>query len=144
MAKSTAIVQPNLGLYFTQPGLATPVRALVDGNNFRIKYGRIDTSSLGWNKFSEDWTLDGRVMLIDNYVPRAADPELLFADPTDIYLYDATGDTVVYLTPRYEAGTAAASGTAVTGMSTAWDTNDNVLAGDQISFGAAGENDPAA
>lgn len=140
MAKSTAIVAPNFGLYFNTPAINIPTRGLKDGYNFRIKNGSLSNLNLGWEKFSEDWTLDGKVMKIDNFFPRGLDEKLLFLDEKDIYLYDAVGDTVSFLTPQYDTGTAAANGTDVTGTGTDWDPE--VKAGDFIHFGDANFDDP--
>ncbi len=145
MAKSTAVVSPGLGLYLGQPSIATNPRALIDGGNFRIKEGKLSNQNLGWTAFStEAWLpLNGPVILIDNFFPRGTE-HLIFGTPTDLYRYvSGSPDSVVYLTPRYEAGTAAASGTAVTGSSTLWTTN-NIKTGDEITFGTSGVTDPDA
>lgn len=51
MAKSTAIVPPNLGLYYGVSAISVPARAVQDGRNFRIKQGKIGNRSLGWTPF---------------------------------------------------------------------------------------------
>ena len=137
-----AVIAPNAGLYLDRPSIALPKGALVDGFNFRVKQGRLTGNNLGWVKFSENWTLNSRAMLIDNFFPRDLDEQLIFGDMTDIYVYDPDNDAVLYLTPIYSTGTAAATGTAVTGTGTTWTTN--VAVGDFISFGANDENDPTA
>ncbi len=146
MPKSTAILAPNLGLYLGQSSLVTDPRALIDGSNFRIQQGKLSNRNLGWTAFSaESWLpLNGPVILIDNFFPRGATEHLIFGTPTDLYRYvTGTPDNVVFLTPRYEVGTAAASGTAVTGTSTLW-TTAGIKVNDEIAFGSAGETDPAA
>lgn len=135
-----AVVSPNLGLMFDRPPIAIPKRALRDGKNFRLKNGTIDTTNLGWSKFSENWTLDGAVQLIDNFFPRNLDEQLILATAENIYLYHPDTDTVTFLNPIYATGTASASGTAVTGVGTLWSAN--VAIGDYISFGSATQNDP--
>lgn len=136
-----SIINPGLGLYLGQAPLATPERALQDGLNFRIKQGKMTNRNLGWTRFSENWALNGPVVLIDNFFPRGATEHLLFASPTDIYRYNSVLDEVVFLTPRVENGTASASGTTVTGTGTTWQT-DGVKPGDEIHFGTAGQTDP--
>jgi hypothetical protein len=145
MPRSTAVISPGLGLYYGQSSLATDRRALIDGVNFRIKYGKLSNQNLGWTRFSSNFTLNGPVVLIDNFFPRSLSEHLLFGTPTDLYRYvPGSPDSVVYLTPRYEVGTASASGTAVTGTGTLWATTGGIKAGDEISFGSAGETDPDA
>jgi hypothetical protein len=130
-----AVLAPNYGLVFNQPPIKIPKRALRDGLNFRVKNGTLDATNLGWEKFSENWTLNGPVRLIDNFFPRGQDEKLIFATHTDIYLYDDSTDTVVFLTPSYSTGTASVSGTAVTGVGTNWDPD--IDANDEIVFGVA-------
>lgn len=139
--RKTAVTSPNMGLYFDRPRIDIPERALIDGINFRCKNGTLESKNLGWEKFA-NWKLNGPVSLIDNFFPRHEDEALLFATNTDIYLYHPDSDTVSFLTPTYTTGTAAASGTTVTGTGTTWETG--ITAGDQISFGSASENDPDA
>ncbi len=146
MAKSTAIVSPGMGLFLGQSPLDVDRRALVDGMNFRIKQGKLSNANLGWVPFSaEAWLpLNGPVILIDNFFPGGATELLIFATPTDFYQYvPGAPDSVVYITPRYEVGTAASTGTAVTGTSTLW-TTAGIKAGDEITFGTAGVTDPDA
>lgn len=140
--KSTAVVTPNLGLYLNRPAIDVPVRALIDGHNFRIKNGKLENLNIGWTRLSDDWELNGAVMKIDSFFPRTLENFTLFVTPSDIYLYDGDTDTVSFLTPRYATGTAAANGTTVTGTGTTWTTNAE--AGDFISFGDAAETDPNA
>lgn len=141
MPRRSAVLRPNLGLYTTGPSLTYPKRALSDGLNFRIQNGRLTNTELGWLRFG-DFTLNGPVKLVDNFFIRGLDERLIFGTITDLYRYDTAGDAVFFITPIYSTGTAAASGTAVTGTGTAWDAN--VKAGDEIAFGANDENDPDA
>lgn len=138
---STAVTAPNFGLYYDRPPIALPGRALKEGYNFRVKNGTLGNLNLGWEKFSENWVLDGQAMKIDNFFPREQGEHLLFIDTEHVYRYDAAMDVVVYLTPQYDTGTAAAAGTTVTGIGTAWVAN--VKPGDKIHFGAANFADPA-
>jgi len=140
MAKSRAVINPNLGLYTDRANIALDRRMLQDGFNFRIKEGRPSNLNLGWTRFEPDITLNGPVRLIDNFFIRGATEKLIFGTDTDLYVYDAAGHTVDFITPQYDAGTAAASGTAVTGTGTDWDPN--VKAGDEIHFGDANFTDP--
>lgn len=132
-----AVTSPNYGLMFDRPAVNIPGRALKDGKNFRAKNGTLESINLGWERFSENWTLDGPVYLIDNFFPRGLSEKLIFGTIRDLYLYDDLADTVSYLTPQYITGTVAVSGTAVTGTGTTWSTN--ARPGDMISFGNTGE-----
>lgn len=152
MAKQRAagapIIQPNLGLYLDRPSIAVPPGALQDGLNFRLQQGNINNLNLGWSSFMTP-VLNGAVMGIFSLTLRNGTTQLIFATPTDLYLYSTSGGgSVTYLTPTYTTGTASASGTAVTGSGTAWNsaTNGfpNVRVGDQISFGSASVNSTSA
>lgn len=126
---------PNLGLIFDRPPINIPHRGLRDGNNFRVKNGTLESRNLGWELFSDSWALNGPVILIDNFFPRGQDEKLIFGTPTDLYLYDPGTDSVSFLTPQYDTGTASASGTNVTGVGTLWLAN--AKPGDEIHFGDA-------
>lgn len=141
MAKSdsTATLLPNLGLYYDRPTSVLEPQMLAEGLNFRIQNGRVNNLNLGWDQF-EDFTLNGPVIHISNFRIRGGVEQLVFATTTDLYNWN--GSTLVYITPTYVTGTAAASGTAVTGTGTNWDPT--VKAGDFIAFGANDENDPDA
>jgi len=145
MLKQTAIIAPNFGLFYDRPSVAIPKKGLVAGENFRVRDGRLNNFNLGWTEFSsESWLpLNGPIMGIERFQPRGGTEQLIFVTPSDIYKYvSGTPDSVVFLTPTYETGTASCSGgTTVTGTGTSWD--GNVSAGDFISFGAS-ENDPSA
>lgn len=136
---STAVLLPNLGLYYDRPALAIPTRGLLDGNNFRIRDGTLTNRLLGWTRFGS-FTLDGPVTLISNFLQSDGTDDLIFGTPTSLYLYDPLTETVSFLNSRYVTGTAAASGTSVTGTGTSWSAN--AAAGDYIHFGAANYNDP--
>lgn len=137
------VTSPNAGLIFDRPAVNIPKQGLKDGLNFRVKNGNLESLNLGWGPFSPNFTLNGPVILIDNFFPRNFDEKLIFGTPTDLYLYHSDTDTVTFLTPIYATGTASASGTAVTGVGTAW-SGGTVGVGDEISFGSATENDPDA
>ena len=141
MAKSSAVLRPNLGLYLDRPSVTLNPRMLRSGYNFRVKDGKLTNATLGWERFKA-FTLNGPVVLIENFTLRTGVSPLVLGTLDDLYKLN-TDDTVSFITPRYETGTAAASGTAVTGSGTLWTTNA-IAAGDQISFGAAGEVDPDA
>lgn len=141
MPTNLPVLRPNLGLYLDRTPLDTPVRAGQAGLNFRIKNGKISNVNLGWEQF-HTFQLNGPVTFIDNFFPRNLDEQLLFGTLTDIYRFNVATSNVVFLTPRYETGTASTSGTAVTGIGTAWLAN--AKQGDQITFGTAGVTNPAA
>src|SRR5712692_4207177 len=149
MAKGFAVVNPNMGLYFDRAKIALGSRMLQDGKNFRVKEGKLENLNLGYDRF-ETFTLNGQVGLIYDFLFRDGTDKLIFGTPTDLYQYSPSGHSVSYITPRYETGTASTSGTAVTGIGTAWNTSvgnpgrKNALPGDEISFGATGRTDPAA
>jgi hypothetical protein len=143
MPKSTAVIKPNLGLYYDRPAIALSPGALQDGLNFRIKQGNLNNLNLGWSTY-KSLQLNGPVTLINQFTTSAGVDYLMFGTPTDLYQY--AGTTLSYLSPIYATGTVTASGTAVTGSGTAWattpsgDTWANAKAGDQISFGSATQN----
>lgn len=141
MAKSSAVISPNLGLYLDRPAIAMSPRMLADGYNFRVKEGKLNNFSLGWTRLG-DFTLNGPVVLITNFLMRSGTEHLILGTLKDLYLFDGSTETVEFLTPRYETGTASAAGTAVTGTGTTWSTN--AKAGDYIHFGASGQTDPDA
>ena len=132
--KSTAVTQPNLGLYFDREPIAMSPRMLQDGINFRVKAGVLSNLNMGWVRFGS-FVLNGPVSLFVSFTITGGSEKLVFASYTDLYQY-VNDTTIRYLTPRYEVGTASRSGNTVTGVGTTWLTNAKI--GDQISFGAAG------
>lgn len=50
MAKSSAVLSPNYGLYLGQNPYTVPAKAVVDGMNFRVKNGRLQKQNLGWDE----------------------------------------------------------------------------------------------
>lgn len=133
--KSTAVLNPNMGLFYDRSRLAMSPRMLSDGLNFRVKNGKLTNLNLGWERFGT-FQLNGPVTMIRNFIKRDATEQLVFATLTDLYKY-VNNTTVTYLTPRYETGTASRAGTAVTGVGTDFVTA-GIKIGDQISFGTAG------
>lgn len=134
--KTSAVLHPHLGLELGQPPLGVPLAALLDGLNFRVLGGLLTNANCGWVTTGFP-ALNGPVMLIATYRNRAGVEKTVFASYKD--LYQISGATLVYLTPRYEAGTAsvdAADPAEVTGIGTSWLANTK--AGDQITFGTAG------
>jgi hypothetical protein len=150
MAKKNTlqVIKPNLGLYLDRPIQAVPPGGLQDGLNFRVQLGALNNLNLGWTLWAgaNNLPLNGPVKLIESFVNSAGTIALVVGTLTDLYTYNAAGSKFVYITPIYAAGTASASGTAVTGSSTAWNTTPggsqwaNAKAGDQISFGSATQN----
>ena len=138
--KSTAVLQPTLGLFLDRQKMVVPLRGLQDGLNFRIRHGKLTNHQLGWLRFST-FTLDGPVRAIATFTLRAGTEYLLFATNASWYLYSSAGvGSVAFLNRRYETGTASSGGTAVLGVGTLWSTN--VAVGDYIHFGATGYADP--
>lgn len=134
--KITAVIRPNMGLYLDRSSLSLPSRALRDGLNFRVKEGVLSNLNLGWTRFGS-FQLNGPVALIANFFLRSGVERLVFATLTDIYKY-VSDTSVVYLTPRYETGTASRSGATVTGAGGADFVAAGIKVGDEISFGTAG------
>jgi len=136
--KSTAVINPNFGLYLNTTSLATPLQAIVDGLNFRVKEGALTNLNIGWARFAPLVELNGPVKLIANFFLRDGTERLIFGTPTDLYRYDSATKTVSYITPHYVTGTVAVSAAnpaVVTGSGSLWTAN--VSPGDQISFGSA-------
>ena len=136
--KSTAVIQPNLGLYYDRSPLAMSPRMLQDGLNFRVILGKLSNLNLGWSRFGT-FTLNGPVVFVQSFTVTGGTEQLVFATYTDIYKY-VSNTSVVYLTPRYDTGTVSRSGNAVIGVGTAFASN--ARNGDQIHFGDAAYTDP--
>lgn len=141
MARSSAVVSPNLGLYYDRPSIALSERMLLDGVNFRVKEGRLSNLNLGWERFGTV-QLNGPVTLIDQFFIRGQDERLIFGTPSDLYVYDGATDTVAFITPSYSEGTASVNGKDVTGTASGWSTS--IEPGHEISFGDNDENSPDA
>jgi hypothetical protein len=146
------VEQPSLGLYLDRDELAVDPRALVAGSrNVRIRDGALHTDLLGWEPFVAT-SLGERITGIEEFFTRAGVKVTLIGTDEDLAEYDpASGGSLKYVTPRYQVGTAACSGTAVTGTGTAWNTPDPNRAGlnaarvgDEIHFGATDQRDPGA
>lgn len=146
MAKSTAVVEPNFGIYYDRPPIALSERMLSDGLGFRVKEGKLSNLNVGWVRFESGITLNGAVLLITDFLRRDGTDTLVFATKKDIYQYRPGTHDVRFITPSYVTGTASAAATAVTGIGTLWNTGTptNAKAGDEISFGSAARTDPAA
>lgn len=141
------VIQPNLGLFLGRPPLLIPERGLKDCLNIRIQNKQINRQNIGYGPFPDGAAnpinLDGKpVVMIDNFFPRAGGQFVLFANTTDIFLYDETNEKVTYLTRRYETGTVdVTNGSAVvTGTGTAW-TSSDLKAGDFFHAGATGQTE---
>ena len=146
MPASTAVLSPNLGLIFDVAPEAVPPQGLVDGLNFRIKQGVIDTRLMGRSKFLAN-PLPGPASLIDEFLLSTGSSILIYATLTDILNH--SGGTPVYITPAYVTGTIAVTNGSptVTGTGTAWNTSigsssprKNIRAGDFIFVGSATQN----
>lgn len=135
MAKSTAVLLPNLGLYYDRPRLSLNSRMLAQGMNFRVENGKLSNLNLGWTRFGT-FQLNGAVRMIKNFVIRGGSEELVFVTDTDIFRY-VSETSVTFLTPRYQTGTASRSGNTVTGGGGAAFVTGDVSVGDEIHFGAA-------
>lgn len=149
MAKSSAVLQPGLGLYLGQPPLFTPLQALQDCLNVRIKNQVIVRDNIGYGPFPQGaaspLNLDGLpVTLIDNFFPRSGGQILIFGNTRDLFEFDEASGTLRYLTPRYQFANVLVThnSATVTGVSTLWSAN--VKAGDKIHFGMAGQRSQSA
>lgn len=134
--KSTAVVNPNLGIYFDRAKIALNPRMLQDGMNFRVANGRLSNLNMGWDRFGS-FQLNGPVQAIISFVLRGGTEELVFITEKDIYQY-VNATTVTYITPRYEVGTAERTADVVTLAGGANLTSGDVEVGDEITFGTAG------
>jgi hypothetical protein len=135
------VLEVNRGLYLGQPEHLLPTGALTDCLNVRIKNKRLGSYNMGWAPYTVQG-LNGPVTLFDVFFRVDGSEELIAGTLTDLFTYDAGGPRWRFITPRYETGTASASGTAVTGVGTVWLTGPvPVRTGDEISFGATGRRD---
>ena len=149
--KTSPISQPWLGLHLDRPPHTVDPRGLTDCNNVRIALGRLDTTLMGYaNAASVALPSQPIRGVFEAQSITGGQNYLIVGTTTDLMLIKADG-TLAYITPIYFTGTAAASGTAVTGTGTAWATNvsgtfprPNARPGDQISFGNNAQTDPNA
>lgn len=147
--RDNTIQTPNLGLYLGVAPTQMPRRGMVDCLNVRIKQGKVLFDSIGWSAFpsvAAAINLDLKpVLLIESFPLRNGSVRTVFGNTTDLFQYDDVAETVAFLTPRYEVGTALfTNGSAVvTGTGTLWNTASNAKPGDFISAGAT-ETDPLA
>lgn len=80
--------KPDIGLKLDEPfELANP-RALMDGNNFRIRPGRIEKTK-GWTPFSAT-VLPGQIMLVDVARYYSGVQVLIVADTKRVYAYNTS------------------------------------------------------
>lgn len=143
MKKGSEVVLPNLGLYFDTSPIGVPGRGYQDCHNIRIQEGQPTNLNIGWSPYSTHWALNGPVKLIDSYVSRLGQQKLIFASLTDLYEWVEASDTILYLTPRYNVGTASVVGTSVT-VTGGQLLTAGVKTGDYISFGSNAQRDLAA
>jgi hypothetical protein len=143
------VIPPVVGLDLTSNQIGRDPRSLYDCLNVRIRDEEITNAAIGYLNFN-GIVLDGEVTLIHNHVTRDRVSYLIFGTRKSFYLYDDLTKTVSFLNPRDGTGTASASGTAVTGFGTLWNTNGSgttwdrkVAAGDYIHFGNASQENPA-
>lgn len=105
-----ATIVPNLGLYYDRPPLGLSPQMLAEGLNFRIRDGKLSNLNLGWDQF-EDFTLNGPVLLINNFRIRGGAEQLVFATKTDLYNWN--GSALAYITPVYATGTVTVAGDGI-------------------------------
>jgi hypothetical protein len=135
------VLAVNRGLYPGRPEHLLPSGALTDCLNVRIKSQRLGSYNMGWEPFTAQG-LNGPVTLLDVFFRADGSQELIAGTLTDLFVYDPATPRWRFITPRYETGTASASGTTVTGVGTVWLTGPvPVRVGDEISFGATGRRD---
>lgn len=134
-----AVTSPNLGLILDRPPINIPTRGLRDGHNFRCKNGTLESRNLGWERFSDNFTLNGPVILIDNFFPRGLEEKLIFGTATDLYVYDASTDNVLFLTPQVIYSTVTrTNGSAVISKTGGTFLTDGLKPGDGIYFTSGG------
>lgn len=109
MAKGSAVLSPNLGLYLGRSPLGVPARGLQDGFNFRIDNGQLENLSLGWQKYSAI-NFGGPVTLIDTFFIRGVAEKQIIGTDRDLFDYDASSDTATYINARYATGTVMVGG----------------------------------
>jgi len=144
MAKGTAILRPNFGLYLDRAPLTAPNQAVVDGMNFRVRNGSLSDIGLGYTRFGSI-QLDGPVKFIERFARRDGVVKNIIGTPTSLYSLNYGAATVAYLNPRYETGTIAVSNAnpaVVTGTGTSFVTA-GIKAGDKVYIGASGRTDPS-
>lgn len=147
-SRSNAVLNPVLGVFKDRASLQIPKQGFSGALNVRVRNGKITNSDCGYGSAVDTTDNDGEALLfITNFSPSNATPITIAGTKRDLLaLYD-TGASAFsnltdagtpqwrYITPIYATGTAAASGTAVTGSGTSWSAN--VKVGDQIAFGSA-------
>ena len=143
-ADANAVVAPNKGLYLGRPSISVPSGGLVDGNNFRIRDGKLTNLNVGYTEFESFGPLNGAVRLIDNFFLRSGAQILVFGTLKDLYQFNSGPKTVSFITPTYVTGTVdVTNGSAiVVGIGTSWLTNLKV--GDEFHSGTSGQRDPNA
>lgn len=160
MPKSTAILGPNLGLYYGLDPLLVPSRAVQDGRNFRIQNGRLSNINMGWQpRAGVDF--EHPVTLIEEFRRRNGTSKTIVGTTRDLFDYDVAADTAMFLNPIYSSGTVTVgvgtnfglllalvtAGTSslvsVASGTPNWVTN-GIKAGDYIHFGSASQRDPSA
>lgn len=139
-----AVLQPNIGLVLDRPPISIPPGGLRAGRNFAIRDGQLTNANLGWTRFGS-FQLGEPVTGIHRHESRLGIQTSVFCTTTDIYKY-VDASTVEYLTPIYATGTVdvSADDPGVVTVTTGNFTTGEIKAGDQIHFGAADQNDPAA
>ncbi len=106
---STAILNPNLGLYLGIDPLVVPASGLLAGENFRVKNGKLSNINLGWVAYSAIDFVDP-ITLIDTFFIRGVAEKNLVATTRNLYEWDAEADTALYLNARYATGTVQVGG----------------------------------
>jgi len=106
---STAILNPNLGLYLGIDPLMVPATGLLAGENFRVKNGKLSNINLGWVAYSAIAFVDP-ITLIDTFFIRGVAEKNIVATTRNLYEWDAEADTALYLNARYATGTVQAGG----------------------------------
>ena len=134
------ISSPVMGLYLDRPSHTIDPKGLEACNNIRIEYGRYRSDLMGWSAYNGGVNLDGQtVKLIDTFQMSVGPQQLIYANPTDLFL-DVAGGAPVYITPTYSTGTVKVwrySQAAVSSVDTA---GSNYVVGDVLtsSGGTAG------
>lgn len=145
MPSPTWVSQPFLGLWLDLPTWQGDNRSLSACNNVRITNGALTNSRMGWTLLDDIGALNGRITMIAAF-PNKNNYNLVIGTPTDIYDWH-NGDPV-FLTPVYVVGTVDVTDDTVTGTGDmewtakmgALGIRNNVMVGDQITFGSSTAN----
>lgn len=107
-ARPRNLRRPDMGLYLDRNEFEGDPRSLTSCNNLRIKDKELSGRNMGWEPFPEaigegnQYNLDNeQVLWIDTFRLRSGTLLTMFANQNDLFLHDALGPTLKYLTPLF-------------------------------------------